>query len=143
MSLILTREALANQIADDLETRNANSGLIEGAFDKQMPISGGVLEDYKEKLNTTTGTIDLSLGNVFSATPTANTTFTITNAGAGGHSFTLVITLGSTAWTLTFPNSVKWQDGMLPMTIASKTYIVTFVTIDSGTTWFGMSGGMF
>ena len=33
MSLILTREALANQIADDLATRNANSGLIEGEFE--------------------------------------------------------------------------------------------------------------
>jgi len=31
MSLVLTREALSNQIADDLATRNANSGLIEGA----------------------------------------------------------------------------------------------------------------
>ena len=31
MSLTLTREALSNQIADDLATRNANSGLIESA----------------------------------------------------------------------------------------------------------------
>ena len=33
MSLILTREALSNQIADDLATRNANAGVIEGAVD--------------------------------------------------------------------------------------------------------------
>ena len=31
MSLTLTREALSNQIADDLATRNLNKGLIEGA----------------------------------------------------------------------------------------------------------------
>ena len=31
MSLVLTREALSNQIADDLATRNTNAGLIEGA----------------------------------------------------------------------------------------------------------------
>ena len=33
MSLTLTREALSNQIADDLATRNTNAGLIEGAVD--------------------------------------------------------------------------------------------------------------
>ena len=33
MSLVLTREALSNQIADDLATRNTNAGLIEGAVD--------------------------------------------------------------------------------------------------------------
>ena len=33
MSLILTRESLSNQIADDLATRNLNKGLIESAVD--------------------------------------------------------------------------------------------------------------
>jgi len=33
MSLVLTREALSNQIATDLATRNTNAGLIEGAVD--------------------------------------------------------------------------------------------------------------
>ena len=94
----------------ELDTEKADKTTMATDLDLKLPISGGVLEDYKEKLNTTTGVMDLSLGNVFSATPTANTTFSITNAGAGGHSFTLVITLGATAWTLAFPASVKWQE---------------------------------
>jgi len=115
---------------------------------KQMPISGGVLENYREKLVTLSGTstaINLSLGNVFTHTLTGNTTYSITNAVNGqAHSFTLIINMGSTVRTLTFPASVKWQGGEIPdLSTASKTYILTFMTIDGGTTWLGMFGGEF
>ena len=115
---------------------------------KQMPISGGVLENYREKLVTLSGTstaINLSLGNVFTHSLTGNTTYTISNAVSGqAHSFTLIINMGSTVRTLTFPASVKWQGGEIPdMTTASKTYILTFVSVNGGSTWFGMFGGEF
>ena len=104
----------------------------------------GTINNYVEKLTTTTGAINLNSGNVFHRDATANTTFSITNAKAGAHSFTLIITMGATVRTLTFPASVKWQDGEVPeMTEANKTYILTFMTINSGTTWFGMEGGSF
>ena len=115
---------------------------------KQMPISGGVLENYREKLVTLSGTattINLSLGNVFTHSLTGNTTYTISNAVSGqAHSFTLIINMGSTVRTLTFPSSVKWQGGEIPdMSTASKTYVLTFLTINGGTTWLGMFGGEF
>ncbi len=115
---------------------------------KQMPISGGVLENYREKLVTVSaanGSINLSLGNVFVHTPSANITYTITNAVNGqAHSFTLIINMGSTVRTLTFPASVKWQGGEIPdLTTANKTYVLTFVTVDGGTNWLGMFGGEF
>ena len=115
---------------------------------KQMPISGGILENYREKLTTVTasgGSINLSLGNVFQHTPSGNITYTITNAVTGqAHSFTLIINMGSTVRTLTFPASVKWQGGEIPdLSGASKTYILTFVTVNGGSTWFGMFGGKF
>jgi hypothetical protein len=115
---------------------------------KQMPISGGVLENYREKLVTLSGTsttINLSLGNVFTHSLTGNTTYSISNAVSGqAHSFTLIINMGSTVRTLTFPASVKWQGGEIPdMTTASKTYVLTFMTVDGGTTWLGMFGGEF
>lgn len=105
----------------------------------------GTINNYVEKLTTTTGAINLNSGNVFHINATANTTFSITNAKAGAHSFTLIITMGGTERiTLTFPASVKWQDGEVPdMTETNKTYILTFMTINSGTTWFGMEGGSF
>jgi hypothetical protein len=115
---------------------------------KQMPISGGVLENYREKLVTLSGTstaINLSLGNVFTHTLSGNTTYSITNAVSGqAHSFTLLINMGSTVRTLTFPASVKWQGGEIPdLTTASKTYVLTFMSVDGGTTWLGMFGGEF
>lgn len=115
---------------------------------KQMPISGGVLENYREKLVTLSGistTINLSSGNVFTHTLTGNTTYSITNAvNSQAHSFTLIINMGSTVRTLTFPASVKWQGGEIPdLSTASKTYVLTFMTVDGGTTWLGMFGGEF
>ena len=129
-------------------TTKSDVGLGNVTNDKQMPISNGVLENYREKLVTLSGTstaINLSLGNVFTHTLTGNTTYSMTNAvNSQAHSFTLIITQTSTVRTLTFPASVKWQGGEIPdMTTASKTYILTFVTINGGTTWLGMFGGEF
>ena len=115
---------------------------------KQMPISGGILENYREKLVALSGTsttINLSLGNVFTHNLTGNTTYSITNAVNGqAHSFTLIVNMGSTVRTLTFPASVKWQGGEIPdMGTANKTYVLTFVTVNGGTNWLGMFGGEF
>ncbi len=115
---------------------------------KQMPISNGVLENYREKLVTLSGTstaINLSLGNVFTHTLTGNTTYSITNAVNGqAHSFTLIINMGATVRTITFPSSIKWQGGEIPdLTTVNKTYVLTFMTVDGGTTWLGMFGGEF
>ena len=111
-----------------------------------MPISDGVLENYTEKLTAlASGAIDLNTGNVFTHTLSGDTTYSISNAVSGvAHSFTLIITQTSTVRTLTFPSSVKWQGGEIPdLSTASKTYILTFASINGGTTWFGMFGGEF
>jgi len=129
-------------------TTKSDVGLGNVTNDKQMPISGGVLENYREKLVTLSGTdtaINLSLGNVFTHSLTGNTTYTISNAVSGqAHSFTLIINQTATVRTLTFPASVKWQGGEIPdMTTKNKTYVLTFMTVDGGTTWLGMFGGEF
>ena len=129
-------------------TTKSDVGLNNVTNDKQMPISGGILENYREKLTTVSasgGSINLSLGNVFQHSPSGNVTYSITNAVNGqAHSFTLIINMGSTVRTLTFPASVKWQGGEIPdLSTASKTYILTFVSINGGSTWLGMSGGEF
>ena len=114
---------------------------ISGKLNK----SNDTLETYTEKVQATTGIINLSLANVFTDTPSASRTYSITNAKSGvAHSFTLIITMGATVQTLTFPASVQWQGGEIPdMTEFNKIYILTFMTIDGGTTWLGMSGGKF
>ncbi len=126
--------------------KNVGLGNVDNV--KQMPISGGVLENYREKLVTLSGTttaINLNLGNVFTHTLSGNTTYSITSAISGqAHSFTLIINQGATARTVIFPASVKWQGGEIPdMSTANKTYVLTFMSVNGGTTWLGMFGGEF
>ena len=113
-----------------------------------MPKSGGVLENYSEELITLTGyapTISLIEGSVFKHTVTQATTYSITDAVNNvAHSFTLIITQASMPQTIIFPTSVKWQGGEVPdMSTGDKTYILTFLTVNGGTNWFGMFGGEF
>lgn len=122
--------------------------LREGSTVANKKILTEIIDSYQENLtvlNGTTTSIDLSLGNVFTHSLTGNTTYSISNAVSGqAHSFTLVINMGATARTLTFPASVKWQDEEIPdMSTADKTYVLTFMTVDGGTNWLGMFGGEF
>ena len=91
--------------------------------------------------------INLNNGNIFTATLTANTTFTISNplsTSGSGSSFTVILKNGtggpySVSWTssgstIKFPNGVT---GPLRTTEAGKTDIWIFITPDQGTTWYG------
>jgi hypothetical protein len=65
------------------------------ANDKDFKIKNGLQVGgaFVEKVGTVTGNadVDLSTGNVFDYTPTANATFTFSNAGATEHSFVLKV----------------------------------------------------
>ena len=82
--------------------------------------------------------INLANGSVFTKTISANTTFTITGAPSGkAASFSLVLTNGG-AYTITWPSSVKWAGGNVPTLTASGVDLLTFLTPDGGTTWYGV-----
>jgi hypothetical protein len=86
-----------------------------------------------------TTTLDLSLGNVHTATAaTGGTTWAFTNPDGSGYasSFTLVLTNGGSQ-TQTWPGSVKWPGGSAPTFTTSGVDILTFFTTDGGTTWRG------
>ena len=97
-----------------------------------------------EKVGTITGTtLDLTSGNVFSYTPTADTTFVFSNPPTTGtaYGFTLKITPSATV-TLTWPASVDWAGGTAPDAPASgATNVYTFLTQDGGTTYYGFLAG--
>ena len=81
--------------------------------------------------------IDVSTGNVFTKTISANTTFTITGVPNGKSTmFNLVLTDGG-AYTVTWPASVKWSEGIPPALASSGIDVLTFLTVDGGTTWYG------
>jgi hypothetical protein len=92
-------------------------------------------------VSTSTYNIDTSLANIFDITLGANVTFTFTNPPASGYSKPVVIVLrqdGTGNRTATFTNA-KYTEGQLPTlsTGASDIDVLSFFTIDAGTSWFG------
>ena len=106
-------------------------------------ISRPVMKDYAEtKVAMAAHAVDLSLGNVQTYTLSGNQTLTFTNPPASGKagSFTLIVTNGGSA-TLTWPTSVDWAAATAPTLTASGVDILTFLTIDGGTIWYGFLAG--
>ena len=85
---------------------------------------------------TVATTETLALAPAITATMSANTTFTFPTPTTLGHCFILHL---AGAFVPTWPASVDWPDGSA-VTYATPT-IYTFVTTDTGTTWFGSSMG--
>ena len=91
-----------------------------------------------------TPAVDLSTGRNFKFTTSAGTTFTFSNPDATGNncSFALFLFQDGTGETITWPASVKWSNGIVPvLTAANAKYTLTFTTIDGGTTYDGYLTG--
>lgn len=109
------------------------------------------LKDYAETVvtaNTSTAyTIDLENGNVFDLTLTGNCTFTFSNPPASGKAGTITMILtqdGTGSRTATWPASVDWPGGTAPTLTTTATTgvdVLTFLTVDGGTTWRGFVSG--
>lgn len=88
---------------------------------------------------SSTSTFNLALGNVYTATLGANTTFSVSNVPASGStiSFILDLTNGG-AFTITWWTNMKWVSGTAPTLTASGRDMLSFITHDGGTTWTGL-----
>lgn len=100
-----------------------------------------------EAASGSTETIDLEAGNVKDLTLSADCTLTFSNPPASGRagSFTLIVRQdGTGGWELTYPASVVWAGGTEPTlsSAISAVDILTFMTLDNGTTWFGFLAGL-
>ena len=111
-------------------------------------IARPVFKDYGETVSAigsdTTPECDLEDGNVFTDTvDTGETTYTFSNPPASGTagSFTLILTNGGSQ-TVNWPASVDWAGGDAPTLTASGVDIITFITTDGGTTWYGFAAGL-
>lgn len=110
-----------------------------------------VLKDYGETVNAIgdtgggTQSIDLTLGNVVTATQTVGaTTYTFDSPPTSGTagSFTLILTNGDSNSGTVWPGSVGWAGGTAPTLTAAGVDVITFVTIDGGTIWLGFAAGL-
>ena len=123
-------------------------GTMAGVIDhNDLGVTKPLLKDYSETINviassTATTAIDVSLGNVVDMTLDNSPTLTFTNpapTGTGG-SFTLMLRQdASGSRTVTWPGSVRWAAATAPTltTTSSRVDIITFVTMDEGTKWYG------
>ena len=82
--------------------------------------------------------IDLSAGNYFTKTISANITFTVSNVASSGtvSSFILELTNGG-AYTVTWWSGVTWNAATPPTLTASGVDTLAFFTVDGGTSWRG------
>src|SRR3989344_546890 len=115
-------------------------------------VDNAVLKDYAETTvggagGTNSGTaytIDLSTGNTFTVFLNANCTFTFTNPPTAGKAlpFTIILKQDGGTRTATWPSTVIWQSGTAPplTTTAGAVHILTFMTLDAGTSYFGFAG---
>jgi len=93
-------------------------------------------------------TLDLSTAQMFTVSLNANiTTFTITNTPATANrsiGFTLIFTADGTARTVTWGAAVKWANNDPPALTSTnaKKDILSFVSPDGGTTFYGFIGGL-
>jgi hypothetical protein len=120
-----------------------------------LDLSDGVLQkpelkDYSEAVNAIGSTgggtqdIDMTLGNVVTATvDTSANTFTFSNPPASGKagSFTLILTNGGSQ-TVNWPAAVDWAGGTAPTLTTAGVDVLTFTTVDGGTTWYGFAAGL-
>jgi hypothetical protein len=115
-------------------------------IDDERVVNDAKFQAYKEKI-VSVGTvssntnIDLTLGNLFDVTISANVVFTFTNPPPAGFSQPATIILrqdGTGNRTATFTNA-RYTDGQLPQlsTGANDIDVLTFFTINEGATWFG------
>ena len=99
---------------------------------------------YQETVGTeSSGTLDLSTGNVFSHAPSANVTYVFSNPPSTGTAFGFTLKVAPSATiTQTWPTSVDWAGGSAPTATASgETDVFTFFTHDGGTTYYGFHSG--
>ena len=122
-------------------------GAVDGGA---QVISNPVVKDYGETVNiigaTGGGTqdIDITAGNVVTATvDTSANTFTFSNPSATGVScsFTLILTNGGSQ-TVNWPATVDWAAATAPTLTAAGVDVLTFMTVDAGTIWYGFAGGL-
>lgn len=80
--------------------------------------------------------VDCSLGNYFTKTINANSTFTFSNSPPSV-AYGFVLQLTHTSGTITWPASVKWSGNTAPTLATGKTHLFFFSTTNGGSSWQG------
>jgi len=125
-------------------------GTMSGALQMaDQLVQRPTLKDYAETSSaegSVTGTvnIDMTYGNVVTATIiTGTTTLNFINPPVSGTAgtITLLLTNGGSQ-TITWDPQIDWAGGTAPTLTAAGIDILTFITQDAGTIWYGFAAGL-
>ncbi|MGM9635166.1 MAG: hypothetical protein ACI3YE_03345 [Candidatus Avispirillum sp.] len=132
-------------------TDYSTSDTVGEQLQSYLPLTGGTLtgglnlKGYSEGVEALSGTqISPATANNFTKAINTDTTFTIVTEGMATdkcYAITLVLTMGATAYTITWP-SITWADSA-PAPEANTVTEVVLRTYDGGATWYGSVGGVF
>lgn len=102
---------------------------------KDFDVSGAV---YQQINTSSTTTFDLSTASFFKVTLSSNLTITAINNATSGvaQSFAIEVVNGG-AYSITWPNSIRWDGGVAPALTENRTILFMFYTTDGGTTFRG------
>ena len=104
-------------------------------------VSSGPVSQQSIGITSAATSIDLSNGNVIHATQSSNTTVSFASTANGNVYFVRTKDNNTTARTITWPDSIKWEGGSAPTLISNSTsgdaQVFLLVTRDMGVTWYG------
>lgn len=134
---------VANNFSEVASASTARTNL--GAAASSAPtITGGMTFSGSTKANVQAMgalDVDLSVGEFFTKSISANQTFTFSNPTASkAQAFILVLTISSSA-VPTWPAAVNWSGGVAP-TLPNGENWLGFATVDGGTSWTGFVGAL-
>lgn len=128
-------------------TGGLNVGIQTATPVYDLHVSGNtystVYYETSGSLSGTAVTVDCQSAQIFTISTSGNTTFTFANPPASGigYGFTIIVT-STGSHSLTWPNTVKWSNGVQPLPPSSgEIDVYAFITYNSGTTWFGFLAG--
>jgi alpha-tubulin suppressor-like RCC1 family protein len=105
-------------------------------------VSSGPVSQQAVTINGASTAIDLSEGNIIYATQSADTTVSFANSENGNVYFIRIKDDTSTARTITWPDTIKWEGGSAPTLLsnprATDAQIFNLITRDEGVTWYGV-----
>lgn len=140
--------AWINNTLAEANILSTSGGTLTGFLDvNDQELRQPRIKDYSEVVVTAniaaaSASLDLAQGNIFVATASQAVTLSFTNPSVAANtssSFTLILTNGGSF--ITWPASVEWGGGATPVLTGAGTDILTFLTVDAGTTWYGFIAG--
>ena len=138
----------STSIATTAFVNNALSGIDLSNYATTSAVTTAINNRFAnpiEKVNAITSaasiTIDPSAGSLFTLSLSTNASITIGNVSNGPYTTngsTITLYLSNTSNTITWDSKITWMSGEAP-DVTSNPSIITFVTFNGGTNWYGSS----